>query len=99
MVKDVISSSFVSPLQWGFLHDILPPWTEVEGGDVLTSGEIGAGLELKRLLRNFGDASVVADDAGKRCFPQGIPLLLGEDSIVLPPESEFDMNIKLCSYR
>lgn len=97
MVKDVMPSSFISQLHWGFLHDVLPPWTEVEGRDVLTSGEIGAGLELKRLLRNFGDTTVVADDAGKRSFPQGIPLLLGENSIILPPKSEFDMNIKLCS--
>lgn len=99
IVAEVQFLSLSDQLRWGFLSDILPPRTEVESRYILTPGEIRPALVLKRLFRDFCNASVVADDAGKWRLPQGVPLLLGEHSLFLPPKSKVDRNVKLCSHR
>lgn len=69
----------------------LLPWTEVKGGDVPTGCVSGPPrTEQEGFFRHLSDACVVTDDPGKRCFPQGRPLGISEESCVFPPEPEND---------
>lgn len=70
---------------------VLLPRAEVKDRDVAALCVTRpARPKLEGFVRHLSDTSVVTDDAGKRRSPQGIPLGLSEDSIVLPPKSEND---------
>lgn len=70
---------------------VLLPWTEVELGDLGAVGvAVPSGPVLEGVVWELGDACVVTNDPSQRGFPQRCLLLLGEDTVVLPPQSERD---------
>lgn len=84
----MISTNFSLEILGHQLTAILPR-TEVKVGDVPAGCVSGPSRsEQEGFVWHLSDASVVADDPGKRRFPQGLPLGVSEDSCVFPPEPE-----------
>lgn len=91
MINEAMKSTNFSLEILGHQLTTLLPRTEVKVGDVPAGCVSGPPRsEQEGFVWHLSDASVVTDDPGKRCFPQGRLLGISEDSCVLPPEPEND---------